>query len=62
MVRAVNVVYPAFHVGLAGLPANTRLQRLCSWASRSDVPAAGADGSPAVPAAALSAQVFQVSR
>lgn len=46
---------------LAGLPANTRLQRL--YPSSPDSPhAVGADGSAAVPAAPLSVQVFLVSR
>ena len=46
---------------LAGLPANTRLQRL--YPSSADAPhPVGADGSAAVPAAPLSVQVFLVSR
>jgi glycosidase/predicted small secreted protein len=46
---------------LAGLPANTRLQRL--YPSPADaLRPVGADGSAAVPAAPLSVQVFLVSR
>ena len=57
----INYGEVAGAANLAGLPANTRLQRL--YPSPADAPrAVGADGSAIVPAAPLSVQVFLVSR
>ena len=57
----INYGEVAGAANLAGLPANTRLQRL--YPSPADATrAVGADGSLAVPAAPLSVQVFLVSR
>ena len=57
----INYGQVAGVANLAGLPANTRLQRL--YPSPADAPhPVGADGSAALPAAPLSVQVFLVSR
>jgi glycosidase len=57
----INYGQVAGAANLAGLPANTRLQRL--YPSPAGAPrAVGTDGSATVPAAPLSVQVFLVSR
>ena len=61
VVVVINYGQVAGAANLAGLPANTRLQRL--YPSPADAPhPVGADGSGALPAAPLSVQVFLVSR
>ena len=63
-VVVINYGEVAGSAGLAGLPANARLQRLYPSlpAAPADLRAASAAGTLAVPAAPLSVQVFLVSR